>query len=162
MSALVIRPLPGAGRILRLAAWLRGLVSRRAILRLAGLDVVVLQGRVLPVRAVPLGVARALVPAIVRCSQAMAAWRMDETLYDDLVQVLALGLGIPQADVEQLTVSLWDLAPVVERIAVANGLPVMEAGRPEMGKLMAALTGTTFMPPSSAPPAGPGSMSINA
>jgi hypothetical protein len=159
MSALVISPLAGAGRFTRLAAVVRGLVSRRALLRLAGVETVVLAGRVYAVRAVPLGVARDLVPAIVRCSRAFAAWEIGEPLFDDLIQVLALGLNVPSARIESLPVSLLDLAPVVERIARVNGLPVVEAGRPDMGKLLAALTqtGMNSMPGSSAPPAGRGS-----
>lgn len=162
MPALVITPLAGSGRLTRLAAFLRGLVSRRALLRLAGIETVVLAGRVYPVRAVPLGVARDLVPAIVRCSRAFAAWEFSEALFDDMVKVLSLGLHVPRARIEALPISLWDLAPAVERIARVNGLPVMEAGTPEMGKLLAKLTGTNSTPGSSAPPAGPGSTSTNA
>lgn len=164
MAAIVIRPLPGSGHFVRIAAFVRGILSRRMLLRLAGVDTVVLAGRVLPVRAVPLGVARELVPAIVRCSKAFAAWEFSEALYDDIVKVLALGLRVPQARIESLTVSLFDLAPVVERIARVNGLPVLEAGSADMGKLIAlmAQTGTNSMPGSSAPPDGPGSTSTNA
>lgn len=163
MAALVIPPLAGAGRLVRLAAVVRGLASRRALLRLSGIQVVVLAGRVYPVRAVPLGVARDLVPAIVRCSRAFAAWDIGEALYDDIVKVLSLGLHCPRARIEALPVSLLELAPVVDRIARVNGLPVVEAGRPELGKLLAAITqtpqtGTSFTPGSSVPPAGPGSM----
>ena len=46
-----------------------------------------------------------------------------------------------------------------------NGLPVLEAGSSDMGKLLAALTtqtGTNSMPGSSAPPAGAGSTSTDA
>ncbi len=164
MAALVIRPLPGAGYLPRLASMVRGLLSRRLLLRLAGVETVVLAGRALAVRPVPLGVARELVPAIVRCSKAFAAWEFSEALYDDIVKVLALGLNVPAASIESLTVSLFDLAPVVERIARVNGLPVMEVGSPDMGKLvaLATQTGTNSMPGSSAPPAGVGSTSTNA
>lgn len=163
-AAVVIRPLPGAGYLPRISAFVRGLFSRRVLLRLVGIDTVVLAGRVLPVRAVPLGVARELVPAIVRCSQAFAKWEFSEALYDDIIKVLALGLSVPQRAVESLTVSLFDLAPVVERIARVNGLPVLEAGSADMGKLLAALTqtGTNSTPGSSAPPDGPGSTSTDA
>lgn len=165
MAAIVIHPLAGTGYLVRLAAFVRGLVSRRVLLRLAGVDTVVLAGRVHAVRPVPLGVARELVPAIVRCSRAFAAWEFSEALYDDMVKVLALGLNVPQARIEALTVSLFDLAPVVDRIARVNGLPVLEAGSPDLGKLLEALTsstGTSSMPGSSAPPAGPGTTSTNA
>lgn len=165
MTAIVIRPLSGSGYLVRLAAFVRGLVSRRLLLQLAGVDTVLLAGRAHAVRPVPLGIARELVPAIVRCSKAFAAWEFSESLYDDMVKVLALGLNVPQARIEALTVSLFDLAPVVERIARVNGLPVLEAGGSDMGKLMAALTtqtGTNSTPGSSVPPAGPGSTSTNA
>lgn len=163
-AAVVVRPLPGAGYLPRLAAFARGLLSRRLLLRLAGVDTVVLAGRVLPVRAVPLGVARELVPAIVRCSKAFASWEFSEALYDDIVKVLALGLNVPVHQIESLTVSLFDLAPVVERIARVNGLPVLEAGSTDMGKLLALMTqtGTNSMPGSSAPPDGPGTTSTDA
>lgn len=124
-----------------------------------------LEGRVFAVRAVPLGVARRMVPALLRCSRRFAAWQIDEAMYDDLVQVLALGLGTSPTVIERLTVPLWDLGPVVEVIARANGLPMMEAGGADLGKLLAAMatsTGTSSMPSSSAPPAGPGSTSTNA
>lgn len=163
-AALVINPLAGAGYLPRLSAFVRRLVSRRLLLRLVGVDTVVLAGRVLPVRAVPLGVARELVPAIVRCSKAFAAWEFSEALYDDMIKALALGLNVPAARVESLTVSLFDLAPVVECIARVNGLPVLEAGSSDMGKLVALMTqtGTNSTPGSSAPPAGPGSTSTDA
>lgn len=160
-SVLSLAPLPGAGRLVRLVAWVRGRLNRRLLLRLAGLDAVVLEGRTFVVRAVPLGVARNLVPALIRCSRRFADWQIDEALYDDLVTVLALGLGTPPHTIERLTLPLWELAPVIERIARVNGLPVLEAGA-DMGKLMVALmnsTGTSSTPSSSAPPAGPGTTS---
>jgi hypothetical protein len=166
MSAtVVVHPLPGAGALVRLAAWARDVFSRRLLLRLVGIDCVVLQGRVLPVRAVPLGVARDLVPAIIRCSRRFADWQIDEALYDDLVRVLALGLRVSPREIEALTVPLWELGPVLERIAHANALPVLEAGSGGMGEFLAALTkstGTSSTPGSSAPPAGHGSTSTSA
>lgn len=162
MSRISLAPLSGAGPRIRLRAWVRGLVSRRALLRLVGVDAVVLEGRTYAVRAVPLGVARELVPAIIRCSRRFAAWEIDETLYDDLVTVLALGLGTTRHRIEHLTIPLWDLAPVIDRIARVNSLPVLEAGT-DPGKLLAALmtsTGTNSTPSSSAPPVGPGTTSI--
>lgn len=160
--ALVINPLPGAGFGTRAAAWLRRIISRRALLRLAGVDSVILQGRLCPLRPVPLGIARDLVPAIVRCSRRFASAEIDEALYDDLVQVLSLGLQVPSQDIERLTIALWDLAPVVDRIARVNGLPVLEAGSAGLGELITALTkstGTSTSPGSSAPQAGPGNTS---
>lgn len=165
MTALRLAPHPGAALGVRLAAVLRGLLSRRLLLRLAGVPHVMLEGRVRVVRAVPLGVARELVPALIRCARRFAAWQIDEVLYDDLVRVLALGLRMPPAAVERLTVPLWELAPVVELIATVNGLPRVEAGGSDLGKLLATLTsstGTSSTPSSSAPPAGPGSTSTNA
>jgi len=162
MGALVIHPLAGAGHLTRLVAAMRGFVSRRLIPRLPGVEVVVLAGHVRPVRAVPLGVAREMVPAIVRCSRAFAQLEIGEALYDDLIKVVSLGLGMPLRQVENLAVSLWDLAPVLDRIARVNGLPVVEAGGPDLGKLLATLTGTSSTPGSSAQPAGPGGTSTNA
>lgn len=163
MDALVVSPLPGAGLYVRLAARARGLLSRRLLLRLIGVESVMLQGRVHVLRAVPLGVARELVPAIIRCSRKFAAWEIDEALYNDLVKVLALGLSTAPREIERLAVPLWELTPVIERIARVNGMPVLEAGT-DMGKLLAALmtsTGTSSTPSSSAPPAGHGNTSIN-
>ena len=163
MAAIVIAPLPGAGLGVRLAARVRGWLSRRVLLQLLGVQAVVLEGHAYAVRAVPLGVARELVPALVRCSQRFAAGQFDESLYDDLIKALALGLGTTARDIERLTVPLWDLAPVIGAIAEANGLPVMEVGSADLGKLLAALmtsTGTNSTPSSSAPPAGPGTTSI--
>lgn len=68
MGAVVLSPLPAAGYGTRAAAWLRQRFSRRLALRLLGVPYVVLEGRVYPVRAVPFGVARQLVPALLRCS----------------------------------------------------------------------------------------------
>lgn len=164
MAAIVISPLPGAGYLSRLGAVVRRLLSRRVLLRLAGVDHVVLAGRVLPVRPVPLGVARELVPAIVRCSQAFVRFEITDELYADIVKSLSLGLGVPAREVERYAVSLWDLAPVLDMIARVNGLQTMEVGGADMGKLLAALTqtGTRSTPGSSAPPAGPGSISTYA
>lgn len=162
LAPITLGPLHGAGYAPRLMAWLRGRVSRRSLLRLVGVEAVVLEGRTYAVRAVPLGIARELVPAIIRCSRRFAAWEIDETLYDDLVTVLALGLGTTRDRIGHLTIPLWDLAPVIDRIARANSLPVLEAGT-DPGKLLAALmtsTGTNSTPSSSAPPGGPGTTSI--
>lgn len=162
MSTLVVRPLPGAGLGTRIAALLRSWLSVRSLQRLVGIESIVLQGRVCALRAVPLRVARDLIPAIVRCSRRFATGEIDESLYDDLVQVLALGLRVSPGEIERLTVPLWDLAPVIDRIARVNGLPVLEAGTAGLGELIAALTkstGTNTSPGSSAPQDGPGTMS---
>lgn len=161
MPAVTVPPMDGAGRLVRLLAWVRGLVSRRVLYRLAGVDVVVLAGHVCQVRAVPLGVARNMVPALVRASQAFAAWRIDEALYDDLVIVLATGLGLDTRTVERLPVALWELGPVIEALAQANGLPTVEAGRAAQGKPMNPWTGMPSTPSSSPPPAGHGTTSTN-
>ena len=142
-APVIINPAPGAGWGVRLAARVRGLLSRRMLYRLLGVPTVVLQGRVYAVRAVPLGIARDLVPALLRCSRLFARWDLSEALYDDLVRVLALGLGAAPRDIERLSVPLWDLAPVVELIAKANGLPVVEAG--QLGEL-AALVRLVYQP----------------
>lgn len=164
MSALVIAPLPGVGLGRRLWCALRGLVSRRTLLTLAGVRSVQLEGQVFPVRPVPLGVARDMVPALLRCAKSIAVWEIDEKLYDDFVVTLSLGLGVPAKRIERLQVPLWQLAPVVELIARVNGFPEVEAGRVDLGKLMAAMTstGTSSSPASSPTPAGPGSTSSNA
>lgn len=154
--------LPGTGIASRAAVLLRRMFSRRSLLRLSGVTVVVLAGRAYSVRPVPLCVARNLVPAVVRASKAFAAWEFNEALFDDIVQVLALGLGASQKQIEALPVSLFELAPVIEAIAKINGLPVVEAGRADLGKLLAAMSiGTNSTPESSAPPAGPGTPSTN-
>ena len=162
MSTIAVRMLPGTGIASRAAVLLRRIFSRRALLRLSGVTVVTLAGRVYPVRPVPLRVARDLVPAIVRASKAFAAWEFNEALFDDIVRVLALGLGASHKQIESLPVSLFELAPVIEAIAKINGLPVVEAGRADLGKLLAALnTGTNSTQESSAPPAGPGAPSMS-
>lgn len=164
MGAVVVPLLPGAGVLASLAAFVRSVVSRRLLLRLAGIDTVVLAGRVYAVRAVPLGVARELVPAIVRCSQAFVRFEVTDELYADLVRALSLGLGVPAREIESHAVSLWDLAPVLDLIARVNGLQTMEAGTADLGKILAVLarTGTNSTPGSSAPPAGPGNTSTDA
>ena len=105
-----------------------------------------------------------MVPALLRCAKSIAVWEIDEKLYDDFVVTLALGLGVPAKRIERLQVPLWQLAPVVELIARVNGFPEVEAGRADLGKLMAAMTstGTSSSPASSPTPAGPGSTSSNA
>ena len=164
MSAIVVSPLPGAGLLHRFLVFLRAVFSRRVLLRLAGIPTVILEGRVIAVRAVPLGVAPELVPAIIRCGRSFGAWNIDEALYDDFVKVLALGLRCPPAAIERLTSPLWSLVPVIELIAQVNGLPTVEAGRADLGKLLATLmnsTGTDSSRGLSATPAGPGSTSNN-
>lgn len=162
---VVIYPLAGAGLFVRTRAVISGLLSRRLLLRLVGVETVVLEGRALAVRQVPLGIARQLVPALLRCSRRFAAWEIDGEVYDDMVTVLSLGLNVRRQDIERLTVSLWDLSPVVEKIAIANGMPMAEAGRADLGKTLAALmtsTGTKHTPGSSVPPDGRGTTSTNA
>ena len=164
MAALILTPLPGVGLPRRVFAWVRGLLSRRLLLRLAGVPVVQIEGRVIAVRPVPLGVAREMVPALLRCARSFSAWEIDEALYEDFIVVLSRGLRVPRPVVESWTVPLWQLAPVIERIAQINGLPTVEAGRADLGKLLATMlsTGTGSSPGSSAAPAGPGSTSSNA
>lgn len=159
MGTLIIAPLPGVGFARRLWCLLRGLVSRRALFALVGVPCVQIEGQAFAVRPVPLGVARDMVPALLRCSQHFAQWDISEALYDDLVTVLALGLGARRADVAGLAVPLWELGPVVELIAKVNGMPVVEAGN--LGELLALTksTGTRSSPASSVPPAGPSSTS---
>lgn len=158
--AMVVRPLPGAGLGVRVRAWARGLRVRRLLQRLAGVETVVLEGCVCTIRARPLRVCRDLVPALIRCSRRFAGMDLDEELYDDLVKVLALGLNVHPQVIEQLTVPLWELTPLVERIARINGLPMVEAGRADLGELLRVLTttstGTNTAPLSSVPPAGRG------
>lgn len=158
----VIAPLPGAGLLARAGAWLRGLRVRRLVARLTGGEPVVIEGHVFVVRPRPIRACRDLVPALIRCSRRFAAWEIDEALYDDLVQVLALGLNAPPATVERLTVSLFDLSPVIDVIARVNGLPVVEAGRADLGEFLATMaksTGMSSWPASSSAPAGPGTTS---
>lgn len=163
-AAIVVRPLPGAGVFASLAAFVRSVFSRRVLLKLAGVDTVVLAGSVYAVRAVPLGVARELVPAIVRCSQAFVRLDITDELYADIVKTLSLGLSVSAREIERHAVSLWDLAPVLDLIARVNGLQTMEAGRADLGKILEVLTqtGTSSTPGSSAPPAGPGNTSTDA
>lgn len=164
MSTLVIAPLPGVGLGRRLWCALRGLFSRRTLLTLSGVRSVQLEGQVIAVRPVPLGVARDMVPALLRCGQGFATWSINEQLYDDFVVAISLGLGVSAKRIEQLQVPLWQLVPVVDLIARVNGFPEVEAGRADLGKIIAALTSTgTPSSPAFAPtPAGPGSTSSNA
>lgn len=98
-----------------------------------------------------------------RCSRRFASLEIDDALYADLITVLSLGLAVPAARIEGLTVPLWELVPVIQRIAEVNGLPVMEAGESGLGEPMMALMGsigTATAPSSSVPPAGRGRMSM--
>lgn len=164
MAVLTVSPLPGVGLPRRVGAWVRGLLSRRVLLRLAGIPAVQIEGRVIALRPVPLGIARDMVPALIRCARSFSAWEINETLYDDFVTVLSLGLRLPKKTVESFTVPLWQLAPVVEQLARINGLPTVEAGSADLGKLLTAMmsTGTPSSPASSPIPDGPGSTSSNA
>lgn len=164
MAALVISPLPGAGLLRRVVAFLRKLLSNRLFLKLAGIPTVVLEGRVIAVRAVPLGVARNLVPAILRCARSFSVMEINEALYDDFVVVLSLGLRLPASVIENLSIPLWQLAPVIERIAQVNGMPTVEAGRADLGKILAAMqsTGMDLSPGLPPTPVGHGSTSSNA
>ena len=162
---LVINPPRGAGYFPRLAAVVRRLLSIRFLARLAGIETVSLEGRVCVLRAVPLGVARDMVPALIRCARSFSVWDINESLYDDFVTVLALGLHLRRSAVEKLTVPLLSLVPVIERIGQINGLMTAEVGRAGLGKPPATLmssTGTDSSRGSSAAPAGPGSTSSNA
>lgn len=163
MATLMLSPLPGAGLWARVRAWVRGLFSRRLLLRLMGLDAVVLEGRTYAVRAVPLGVARDLVPALLRCSTAVLEDKFNEALFDDIIKALSLGLGESPRAIESLSISLWATMQVLDRIARVNGLQT-EADKFDPGKLLAAMarsTGTGSTPSSSPPPAGRGTTSTN-
>lgn len=161
MAAIVINPLPAAGNGVRLWAALRGFIARRLWPRLRGVEMAYIQGRAIPLQARPLGVARELIPAILRCSEALLAGRIDDAFYSDLVQALALGLNLPPRVIESFAVSLWDLAKLLDVIARVNGLQAAE-GSADLGKFQAVLNGTNSIPPSSPPPAGAGSTSTNA
>lgn len=167
MAAINIAPLRGAGYVARIGAFLRlSLCLRRGMLRGLGYESVVLEGRVYRVRAVPLGKARYLVPALIRCAQGFVESRFDdESLYDDLINVLALGLGVPSTKVEAMDIPIWDLAPVIDCIARVNGLAANEeAGKSDPGKfkfsrLLMVFTGTSFTQRSFHRPVGPGTTS---
>lgn len=161
MSALVIQALPGAGLWVRLSSAVRGLVSRLAP-RISGVERIVIQGRALPLKAQPLGVARELIPAIIRCSEGLVAARIDDAFYADLVLVLAIGLALPPKTVEGFSISLWDCMRVLDAIARVNGLQAAEGSGEDLGKLLAVLSGTNSTPRSSPPLAGAGSTSTNA
>lgn len=161
MTALVINPLPAAGNGVRFWAALRGFIARRLVPRLRGVELAHIQGRAIPLQARPLGVARELIPAILRCSEALLAGRIDDAFYGDLVLALALGLNLPPRVIESWAVSLWDLARLLDAIARVNGLQAAEGGD-DLGKFLAVLNGTNSTPPSSPPPAGAGSTSTNA
>ena len=139
---LIVSPLPGAGVPRRLSAWARGIVSRRVLLALAGIPAVQIEGRVIALRPVPLGVARDMVPALIRCARSFSVLEVSEALYDDFTTVLSLGLRLPKKKVESFYIPLWQLAPVVERIAEINGLPTVEAGRADLGKFLSAIAST--------------------
>lgn len=164
-ASLTIHVPLGAGFLPRLVARLRRLLARRLLLKLAGVETVMLEGRVIALRPVPLGVARYMIPALIRCTRSFSSWDISEALYADFVTVLALGLRLPPATVENLRTPLWELAPLIERIAHTNGLPTMEAGRADLGKILATLmnsTGPDSSRGSPATPAGPGTTSSNA
>lgn len=134
--------LRAAGRFRRLAAFLR-LRLVWLWFRLDGVGAVVLDGRVYPVRALPLGKSRVLIPAVIRCSRAFAEWRLDDDdLYQDLVTVLSVGLGTSRQRVEGLHTSLFALTGVIRQICEANGLPMVEEGT-DPGKLMALMMSQT-------------------
>lgn len=165
LASLVIDTPKGAGPIPRLLSFARRLLARRLILRLAGVHSVMVEGRVCILRPVPLGIARDMIPALIRCGRRFNEWNIDESLYDDFVTVLSFGLRLTRANVEALTVPLWELAPIIERIAQINGLPTMEAGRADLGKILATLmtsTGPDSSRGSPATPVGPGTTSSNA
>lgn len=157
MSSVVIHPLPRAGIPARVMAWVRGISVPRLVNRLLGFDTVVLEGRVFAVRAQPIKVCRTMIPALLRCSKRFASFDFDESMSDDLVIVLSQGLSTKPAVIEQLSIPLWSLTPVIEKIAIANGLPLAEAGRSNPGEIMTALAliGTNSASLSSAQPAGP-------
>ena len=162
MTTLVLKTTLRPGIVIRALTWFRSLSAKRILFALGGIPSVVLEGRVYAVTPVPLGIARELVPAMLRCSRKFAAWQVDEELYDDLVKVLSLGLRTSPETISRLTVALWELAPVIEQIATANAMPVLEAGRSDLGKLIAALsTGESSTPGLLAPQDGLGNTSTS-
>jgi hypothetical protein len=99
---------------------------------------VVLAGKRYVARVVPFGVARQLVPALIRASQAIGDGRIDDdAVYADVVTVLHLGLGIPRWRISRLDCDLTELPAVFERVGIANGL-VPKEGTGPVGKLLAA------------------------
>lgn len=161
MATTIISAQRGAGYVRRLLATLRLAFRARQLLNaLLGFETAVVQGKVYCIRAANLGMARSLVPAMVRCGRRFEALEIDDSLYEDMVTVLSLGLSTSRQDVESFDVPLWELALLVEQIARVNGLVEREgAGRADAGKRMAMLMrsiGTGSMPGSFRPPAGPG------
>lgn len=158
MATVVVRNLNPV--LQRLPALLWGLFYLPLRLKNAGADQVILYGRPHTVLPRPLGVARQLVPLLLRCSQRFAEGEVTEALYDDLILILSLGLGVKARYVESFPISISDLARIYELIARVNGLSREEGTALGGVAALAILTGMSSMPGSSAPPAGPGTTSI--
>lgn len=124
-APVVIAPSVGAGWPVRVAARVRRLFSRRVLLRLAGVPTVVLQGHVYAVRAVPLGVARDMVPALLRCSRILGEQHRSIELSEDFIVVLLHGLRVNQSEFKSFKLSIDEQRHVLDEIAWVNGIPVI-------------------------------------
>lgn len=105
---------------------------------------VTLGGQTYEVLPAPLGELKKLLPAFTRAGRGMVIGHVDEQVMDDIVLVLASGLGMAVGDVEQIRATVPELFAAVETISLVNGLKPKEDPKP--GEAVAGSTGTSSTP----------------
>lgn len=115
-----------------------------------------------PVKPIPFGTLRRVLPAVKRASAAMAAGAIDEAAMADVGLVLAAGMGVTPEELDRVPIRSDEIGPAFSVIMDVAGLAA--PGVPSAGENKAGATpGTGTISTPISPPAsdGPGPRSTN-
>lgn len=108
---------------------------------------IVLAGQTRTVSPMPLGRLKAVIPAFNRAGKAFACEIIDEATMEDIVTIVAGGLGISPQEAEMIPASMAELVVAVDVIAEVSGLKPPPEGSPSGEAVRAvASIGTSFTP----------------
>jgi len=86
----------------------------------------------------------------------MASGELDETSLDLMLEIVAVGVGVPAAALADTPIRLDQLKTAVQALASVSGLTPKEEGDDPNGSAATTSTGTIYTPSSPLLPAGPG------
>ena len=97
--------------------------------------VITLGERTFPVRPLPLGKLRRLMPAFNRAAQAFAADKADDAAFDDVFAILSEAIEVPAAEIEAMPGTWAQLVNAISLVAEVSGLKRTEGeGAPDAGE----------------------------
>ena len=83
---------------------------------------ITLGGRELPVQPIPWGKLRKMLATINRVGMAVAVGHFDDKVLDDMTEVLRLGYGLEQAELDEMPTTLGEIQLAFEALVKVSGL----------------------------------------